>query len=266
MLIVLRAAGLLLAVYLGICLFLFLRQREMMYFPARAAAGEMDLRARDLGMERWKGPDGTLHGWKTSDGTGVPVVIFHGNGGNALDRGELIQRLRANGVRGTVHVLDYPGFGDRSGSPNESALVTSARSALKSLQEPAVVIGESLGTGVAAQAVTPQTTRGLLLITPFDSMVNAAAHRYPWVPVRLLVQDRYDSMAALAAWNPPTVVLLAENDDTTPPDGGRRLYQALAQPKQMHVLERAGHNDVVGGLPDSEWGGALAFVGAVTRD
>lgn len=266
MLFALRAAGLLLAVYLGICLFLFLRQREMMYFPAHSGSGEMDLAARALGMERWKGPGGTRHGWKTGDGEGVPVVIFHGNAGNALDRGELIQRLRANGVRGTVHVLEYPGFGDRPGSPSESELVTAARSALESLGEPAVVIGESLGTGVAAQAIAPQTTRGLLLITPFDSMVNAAAHRYPWVPVRLLVKDRYDSMAALAAWNPPTVVLLAENDTTTPPEGGRRLYEALSGPKLLRVLEGAGHNDVVGGLSDREWREALVFAGAVPRD
>lgn len=268
MMFLLRAALLLLAVYVGVCIFLYLRQRDMMYFPTVATSVQMEQAAAATGMERWVGADGTAHGWRTRSGDAmqVPVVIFHGNGGNALNRGDLIERLRTVGVRGRIHVLEYPGFGDRAGAPTQESLVGAARSALASFGGPVVVLGESLGTGVAAQAVDPATTRGLLLITPFDSMVDAAANRYPWVPVHLLVKDRYDSVAALRGTRIPTTVLLAENDETTPPEGGRRLFEALGGPKHLDVVAGAGHNDAIPGLGDAGWRTIAEFVGAVPRD
>ncbi|MFA7343638.1 MAG: alpha/beta fold hydrolase [Terrimicrobiaceae bacterium] len=98
-----------------------------------------------------------------------------------------------------------------------------------------VVVGESLGTGVAAQAakMRPDKVRGIILITPFESMVSAAAHHYPWLPVRLLLLDRFDSPAALKKFPGPVAIIVADADDTTPPDGARRLFAALAGPKKL---------------------------------
>jgi len=211
--------------YLSVCLYVFLRQRAMLYHPREVSEEEMLREADSVGLVRWRDPRGTPLGWMTPGGTEtLPVLIFHGNAGTALDRTALIERLRSAGVRSRIYLADYPGYGSAPGRPSQKALVDAALRALDALPGPAIVAGESLGTGVAAQAAEnrAEKIRGLILITPFDSMVSAAAHHYPWLPVSLLLRDRFDSIRALQHFPNPVAILLAENDATTPhpePDG-----------------------------------------------
>ncbi|MEI6491420.1 MAG: alpha/beta hydrolase [Verrucomicrobiota bacterium] len=249
--------------YLLICLYVFIRQRAMLYHPQAVSEEQMQQWAKEAGMSRWLDKDGKPLGWMTGDGTGkTPVVIFQGNAGNALQRVSLIGRLRAAGAVGRIHVADYPGYGSAPGSPTQRSLAETAKRALDAMPGPAIVVGESLGTGVAAQGAVrcPGKVQGIILITPFDSMVSAASHHYPWLPVRLLLLDRFDTASALKAFSSPVAIIFADDDDTTPPAGARHLFAALTGSKRLWEVKAAGHNDAASNLPDEEWREVWKFV------
>ena len=249
--------------YLLVCLYVFVRQRAMLYHPQAVSEEQMAQRAHEAGMSRWLDKNGKPLGWMTGgEAEEIPVVIFQGNAGNALDRLSLVERLRSAGARGRIRVADYPGYGSAPGKPTQRSLTESAHRALDALPGSAVVVGESLGTGVAAQAVAgrPGKVRGLILITPFESMTAAAAHHYPWLPVRALLLDRFDSAAALKTFPGPVAIIVADDDETTPPDGARRLFASLRGPKMLFGVKNAGHNEASSNLPADEWREVWMFV------
>lgn len=252
--------------YLLVCLYVFFRQRAMLYHPQPVSEARMAELARETGMSRWLDPAGSPLGWMTGgEGKGIPVVIFQGNAGNALGRSSLIEHLLAAGATGRIYVVDYPGYGSAPGSPTQRSLTGAAQRALDVLPGRAVVVGESLGTGVAAQAAAgrPDKVQGIILITPFESMTSAAAHHYPWLPVRLLLLDRFDSVAALKSFPRPVALIVADDDNTTPPGGAYRLFSALAGPKKFWNVKNAGHNDAVSMLTGGEWNEVWRFVTTV---
>ncbi len=249
--------------YLLICLYVFLRQRTMLYHPQAVSEEQMLQQAHEVGMSRWLDKGGKPLGWKTGgDADEIPVVIFQGNAGNALDRTSLIERLRVAGATGRIHVADYPGYGSAPGKPTQRSLTETAQRALDAMPGSAVVVGESLGTGVAAQGAAncPGKVRGLILVTPFESMSAAAAHHYPWLPVRALLLDRFDSAAALKKFPNPVAIIVGDDDETTPPDGARRLFAGLTGPKKLFEVKNAGHNEAASNLPDNEWREVWNFV------
>ena len=249
--------------YLLICFYVFIRQRAMLYHPQAASEEEMVQRAHEAGMSRWLDKDRTPLGWMTCDGTDeIPAVIFQGNAGSALDRLSLIGRLREAGARGRIYVADYPGYGSAQGVPTQRSLTRAAERVLDALTGRAVLVGESLGTGVAAQCAASRSgkVQGIILITPFESMVSAAAHHYPWLPVRLLLLDRFDSAAALKTSPHPVAIIVADDDETTPPDGAHRLLAALTGPKRIWDVKNSGHNDAASNLPDRDWREVWRFV------
>lgn len=254
--------------YLLVCAYVFFRQRAMLYHPQTVPEEQMLEAARGLGVSRWLDKTGNPLGWMTPDGTEeTPVLIFHGNAGTALDRTVLIEKLRDAGVESRIFVVDYPGYGSAPGTPSQQNLVAAGVKALQALPDRAIVVGESLGTGVAAQVAEkcPGKIQGLLLITPFDSMVSAASHHYPWLPVGLLLLDRFDSIRALEQFSSPVAVVLAENDDTTPPDGARRLFEGLHGPKKLWAVKGTGHNGVISTLSAEEWHEIRDFLASGAR-
>ena len=262
---ILRLMVLVLAGYAAVCLLLFFKQRQMLYHPGCASEADMLAAAREAGLLRWFDAKGSPIGWMTAGGsTNPPVLLLHGNAGNAVNRSWLVGRLGQAGIDARFYILDYPGYGSRPGSPSESSLAAAAVDALDALPAPAVLLGESLGTGVAAQVAArrPDRVRGLILVTPFDSMARAAAHHYPALPVAWLILDRFDSVSALKNFAKPVALVVAECDGTTPPDGGRRLAGSLPGPKKLWTVSGADHNAAAAGMSDQEWRDVWHFVSA----
>lgn len=249
--------------YAIVCALLFFLQRRMLYHPERRPEPEMLEKAGGAGIVRWNDPNGVAIGWMTPGGAGaVPILILQGNAGNALHRIFLIEKLRAAGISAKIFILDYPGYGSRPGSPTQSSLTAAAVAGIELLPSPAVVLGESLGSGVAAQVVarSPKHVRGVILVTPFHSMTEVAAHHHPWLPVRWLLMDSYDSMAALRDFSGPVAVIIAEQDQITPPRCGRQLLEKLRGSGRLWSVPDADHNEAAWNLSDARWREVWAFV------
>jgi uncharacterized protein len=105
-------------------------------------------------------------------------------------------------------------------------------------------MGRSLGSGPAAMLASARPVRGAILVTPFDSMSAVASAHYPYLPARLLLRHPFASVDWAKRTQAPALFLAAEYDNVIPSPHARRLFDAWAGPKQIHVLAETGHNDI----------------------
>jgi len=238
-----------------------LMQERMLYFPARVSVAQ----AASGGLQPW--PDAQAFRGLLSPAAGTPrgtAIVFHGNAGHAGQRGHLAAALSVSGLR--VILAEYPGYGPRDGALGEASLVDDAAQSIalahRQFGAPLLVVGESLGAAVAAAAAARQRAQvtGLMLITPWDRLENVASHHYPWLPVKWLLRDRYDSADHLADVGRPVVVAVAARDDIVPARFGQALYAALPEPKLLLSLPQAGHNDWPDHAGAAWWQQAVDFM------
>jgi len=260
----------LVASYVGLVAVLAGCQRDYIYFPRRAEEAALMAEAKSLDLRPWRNASGERIGWMRQAEGPSPwrVLVFHGNAGCAVDRSYLADAFarRTADRPWSVYIVEYPGYGSRPGRPSEAAIRTAALEALGILwaedNTPILVLGESLGSGAACRlaADRPESVRGLLLLTPFDSMVSVAAIHYPWLPVRWLLRDRYDSVAALRQWSGPLVIVTAERDEVVPARLGRALYQSFIGPKRYLEQPHRDHNTLDLDPRAPWWDEALEFL------
>jgi pimeloyl-ACP methyl ester carboxylesterase len=254
---IVRLAKLLALIYGGLLLTVFLGQRSFLYHPYRASAESFIKTAQSQGLESWQNASGQFIGWKhTAQGKGPHdrVLILHGNAGCAIDRVDYAEAL-ASAEDCDVYLLEYPGFGARPGAPSQESLFHAAAEALALLgkEAPVYLVGESLGTGVAAYlaGTHPEAVAGVLLVAPYHNMTDVAQHHMPIFPVSWLLRDKFPSGTYLSNYHGPVGMLLAGQDVVIPNRFGRQLYESYAGPKKLWENPQAGHND----LPDepAEW-------------
>ena len=247
-------------------------QRQLLYFPSKAPAAELAQEAARVGLHTWRDESGGAIGWKSAGRPGARnrMLVFHGNAGYALHRDYFVAGLEALADEWEVFLFEYPGYGAREGTPSEALFKGAAVQALKSLlaggmatdARPVYVLGESLGSGIATHlaATFPDQVAGLLLVTPFSSLADVAAHHYPFLPVRALLSERYDSMEALSHYRGPVAFLLAERDEVVPIALGRLLYANYTGPRWLRVEAGAGHNTLPYHPGASWWDEASRFL------
>lgn len=182
------------------------------------------------------------------------LLFFHGNGGEALDR----EWLSDVDPEGTLHIVlaEYPGYGARKGNPTEKALFDSALQiydeVAKRWQLPVTVMGESLGTGVAAYLAAQRPVTGLALIAPFTSAVAVASRAYKFLPVRLLMQDKYETQKYLGQVKVPLRIVHGTLDDVIPVDLGKELLAHYpGSEKKLEEVPGYGHNNIPAAVVDS---------------
>ena len=233
--------------YGALCLLVVVLQRRLMYFPSRAPEPEALRVAASLGLEAWRDRNGKLQGWRApKPAPRLRVLVFHGNAGSALDRGYYLPLLRDADTE--VVLFEYPGYGPRAGDPSEPVLVEAAVEALAQLRQeapgPVWLLGESLGSGVACAVAAnrPAEVAGLVLVTPIARMTDVAAWHYPYLPVRMLLRDRWDNRAALARYPGPVGIFIAGHDEVVGAEQGRILAAALGARGRLWEQPEAGHN------------------------
>jgi fermentation-respiration switch protein FrsA (DUF1100 family) len=188
------------------------------------------------------------------------VLFFHGNAGEIGDRAARLAAYRAAGLGALF--LSYRGYGGSTGSPTEAGLLLDALAAYDWLAERGVaasdimVVGESLGTGVAVQLAIRRKIGALALEAPFTSAADIAAKLYPWLPVKLLMKDRFDSLSRIREVHAPLLVIHGERDELIPLNAGKRLFAAANEPKEMIVVEGGSHGSIFG---EETWAREIAF-------
>lgn len=234
-------------VYLAIGAALYFAQRRILYVPdpTRVAPAAIGLTYVDevlLGT-----PDGeTLVAWHGAPAPGKRTLLyFHGNGGGLAGREDRIRAYRGFGFG--LMMLAYRGYSGSTGAPSEAANMADAQIAYDWLRargaaaSDIVLYGESLGTGIAVRIAADNVVGGIVLDAPYTSVADIAATRYPWLPVRALLRDQYDSRALIGRLRAPLLVIHGEKDDIVPIAMGRAMYEAATVPKTMQVYPRAGH-------------------------
>ena len=240
-----------LAAYLVVLLLLLLLENTLLYPAPRYPVG--DWAAAELVREEawFTSADGTkLHGWLFAHDEPRAVILYaHGNGDCVAYLGPFLAAMRDK-LRVSIFAFDYRGYGRSEGAPFEKGILDDARAAQAWLAERTskrpdelVLMGRSLGGGVAVDLAALDGARGLVLQNTFTSLPDAAARLYPWAPVRWLMKNRYDSLAKIHAYEGPIFASHGTLDDLVPMDLGRRLFDAAPSPrKTFFVIEGAGHN------------------------
>lgn len=239
--------------WLLVCVMLVFLETSMIYPAPRHPIGNWspDFAHEDVDFES---SDGTrLHGWlmRSEQTTKRHFLVCHGNGEHvAYCASYLGQRLRDH-FQGNVFIFDYRGYGKSEGTPGEAGIKLDGDRAMEVFcekvgvkPEDVIVVGSSLGGGVATHIASTKGCKALVLQRTFDSMVNVAADKYPIFPIRLLLQNRYESFDALKKYNGPVFQSHGKSDRIVPLKNGEALFKATSHPKsKFTVLPGIGHND-----------------------
>jgi uncharacterized protein len=238
--------GLLFA-YFVLVLLVYFVQRRLQYFPDGSAVvrppGE-DLKT--LQEVTLQAADGVwIRAWYWPGVRPDNILMFHGNAGHRGHRLDWARGFHELGYG--VFLLDYRGYGGSEGSPTEEGISLDARAALAWLrQKPGRVIylGESLGSGPAVELALYQTPAALILHAPFTSAVDVGKAAYPYLPVSLLLRDRYENDRKIAKVGSPVLIIHGERDSVVPFRLGRKLFELAADPKEWLPISDADHNDL----------------------
>lgn len=226
--------------YAGACWFLHARQREMIYYGGFTTVDPADT---DFALKR---ADATLRGWVVNPDGRAPILYFGGNAERIESNREDFARMFPGR---SVYLVAYRGYGASDGAPSQAAIVDDAVALFDDVRarhpdEPVAVIGRSLGSGVASQLAAQRPVERLALITPFDSMVGTARAHYPIFPVDWLLDERYESMRALRAFQRPVLIVHGGRDEVVPEANTLRLIAALPATPQVLRIAAADHNDI----------------------
>jgi fermentation-respiration switch protein FrsA (DUF1100 family) len=190
-----------------------------------------------------------LRAWYAPAPAGRPTVVMFPGKNSAL-RAERYRLSHFIEARMGVLMVAYRGYSGNDGEPSEEGLYTDARAALDWLQDRGVpeseiaIYGVSLGTGVATEMAAERDYAAVVLEAPYTSIVDVAASRFPIVPVRWLMKDRFDSLARIARLDEPLLIMHGDRDRVIPQRLGRALYDAAKAPKTGYWPADAGHKDI----------------------
>lgn len=242
-----RVALILVSVVLLLLAVLWGYQRQLIYLPdTTAVAGTVG--AKDVVLETSDGVK--LGAWllpPRKPDRRIAVLVANGNGGNRAGRVPLAQALAAEGL--TVLLFDYRGYGGNEGSPSERGLARDVRAAQQYLveygvpPERTVYFGESLGAAVVTELATSVAPGGLVLRSPFVDLASVGQAHYPFLPVRLLLRDKFPLAEQLAGVKAPVAVVYGSADSVVPPEQSREVAEAAPTLKDLVEITGADHND-----------------------
>ncbi len=241
--------GLVLVIYAAVVFAAYLFQRKLQYFPSPERVAPIEAGLKNIEEIVLETPDGErLIAWYARAAEGKPTILyFHGNGAGLINRAERLGKYQALGYG--FFIAAYRSFAGSSGRPSEKALIADSRLVYDYLlkqdlkPENIVVFGESLGTSVATQLAAAVKVAAVVLESPFTSAANVGALRYPFLPVRYLMQDQFRSDQYIAKVTAPVLVVHGGRDNVVPLDMGKQMFELANEPKEFILLREAGHNN-----------------------
>lgn len=227
--------------YAGLCAALYFSQRSLLYFPQPAAV-------RTPVMAVGQGNQGVEVVASLREHAGPDAVIYFG--GNAEDVSQSLTPLAEAYPKHAIYLLHYRGYGGSGGSPSEAALTRDALTLFDQVHKAhprVIVIGRSLGSGVAVRLASQRPVAQLVLVTPYDSLQEIAAARFAVFPVRWLLKDKFESGHHVAQVRAPVLLMAAEHDEVIPRASTEQLFARFAKGQaELHVLPRTSHNTISG--------------------
>lgn len=191
--------------------------------------------------------DSVLNGWLVNAEANVkkPLVIYYG--GNAEEVSHMIQIAQQN-PKVVWALMNYRGYGNSTGKPSEKHLFADALTVYDKLKDrqdvdpkKITVFGRSLGGGVAVYVAQQRLVQKVLLVTPYDSVTNVAQEKYPYFPVGLLLNHRFDSLSRAKDIHVPVLIIAAADDKTIPPVHAAKLAAAIGSNASYQVVPDVGH-------------------------
>jgi fermentation-respiration switch protein FrsA (DUF1100 family) len=173
------------------------------------------------------------------------ILFFHGNAGSLESRTYKLNHLKDLNVN--FLIIAWRGFSGNEGKPKEMGLYEDAYSAIKWLkmkgvnEKDIILYGESLGTGVAVEIAQNKSYAGVILESPFTSMVNMGKKHYPFFPVRFLLKDKFESYKKITNVSVPILIMHGKDDKIVPYDMGKKMYELANEPKFFYSQEYGSH-------------------------
>jgi fermentation-respiration switch protein FrsA (DUF1100 family) len=245
-----KAAGMALAIYLLVAGAAWLGQRRLMYVPDATRVMPQAIGLTGVREQVLDASNGAhLVSWRATAAPGRPTILYlHGNAGNLASRADRFRRYQQQGFG--LLMLSWRSYSGSTGSPTETNNVADAILAYQALRsegvaaEKIVIYGESLGSGVAVQLAAALPIGALVLDAPYTSMVEMASLAYPYLPVRPLLLDRYESKRYIGKVKAPVLVLHGERDSIIPLSMGLAIHAASPEPKKLVLFPNGGHVDL----------------------
>ena len=173
------------------------------------------------------------------------LVFLHGNAGSLQNRIHKINHFKNMNIN--FLLVAWRGFNGNEGSPTEKGLYEDANSAIRWLEKKGVdekniiIYGESLGTGIATEIAQHRKFAGVILESPFTSMIEAGYDKYPFLPVRLLLKDKYESYKKIKNIKVPILVMHGKMDNVVPFHMGKKMYELASEPKYYYFSDYDNH-------------------------
>ena len=243
----LSIVGLAVLVYLIISFILYNSQRSLLYHPTennysgdmlKVSIEKIKIKNDDnIELLAWY-HEKNIEKYKT-------ILFLHGNAGSLENRIHKINHFKDMNIN--FLLIAWRGFNGNKGKPTEKGLYEDARSAVawlksKGIKENNIVIyGESLGTGVATEIAQKKNFAGVILESPFTSMIDAGKTKYPYLPVRLLLKDKYESNKKIKNINSPVLIMHGKVDKIVPFYMGEKMYELANQPKYYYFSDYDDH-------------------------
>jgi len=233
----------------GLPALIWIFQERLLFFPQPLQSRPAAQVAEEVTVASGDGK--RLRGWFVKGSTHparMPLVIYFG--GNAEEVSWLVSMARRF-AGWSLLLLNYRGYGQSEGTPGETALFDDALLAYDYATHRAdvdsariVAMGRSLGSGVAVHLAANRPVRGVILVSPYDSMVALAKYHYPFLPVSLLLRHRFDSLSRAPLIDVPLLCLLAAEDRVVPGERSRVLFDAWHGVKTLREIARADHDSI----------------------
>ena len=173
------------------------------------------------------------------------LVIFHGNAGHLSNRIYKLNELYKLDIN--ILLISWRGFSGNKGSPTEQNLYKDAEATIKWLNEQEIknnqiiLYGESLGSGVAVEIGKKNNFNSIILESPFTSIENSAKIYYPYLPVKLLLKDKFNSISKITMINIPILIMHGKKDDVVPFSMGKQLFEKANSPKHSYFTSDDDH-------------------------
>tara|TARA_B100001093_G_scaffold448510_1_gene454145 strand:- start:3196 stop:3996 length:801 start_codon:yes stop_codon:yes gene_type:complete len=234
-------------IYLVLVIFIYFYQRNLLYHPLennyqndeiQFNYEEIFIKVNDkIKLKSWIIKK-DLKKFKT-------LVFFHGNAGdlsNRIHKLNVLDKLDIN-----ILLISWRGFSGNNGSPSEKNLYGDAEAAINWLRDKGIkskniiLYGESLGTGVAVELGKKNIYNSIILESPFTSIEDAAKIYYPYLPVKFLLKDKFNSINKIKMIKTPILIMHGKKDDIVPFSMGKKLFEEANDPKESYFTPLDDH-------------------------